>query len=117
MKAGLKFFLCLSDGTCSRFVDSPEELIEACEKSGRLGEIYATWIAPELYARIKGVLELERSDADSRSDDQASSSESEEAGPSGSMPKKTRRATRVTKADQVSGPAGILSLDGADSES
>ena len=117
MKAGLKYFLRGNDGTCSRLVDDPNELIEACEASGRLGEIYATYVAPQLFARIKGVLELADASDSSGEPSAPGDAKPEASGADSAVPEKTRRTARPVKANKVSGPAGIQQGESADSKS
>ena len=118
MEAGLKFFLKLSDGTCSKLVDDPQELIDACEESGRLGDIYATYVAPQLYARMKGVLHFAESETVRPPQDaEPSPIQPEAPRPSGAMPEKTRRAKRIARTNKANGSGRIFPVESPPSES
>lgn len=97
MKEGLKYFLKRSDGIYSNFYDKPEEILDLCAESGVLGELYATWVAPQLYARITASVEYEEA-----ADTEAVSEGGEEPkqnGKKGPVRKKARRTKGAVSAD------------------
>jgi len=112
MEPGLKYFLQLPDGTCSKLYEDPEPIVDACTENGRTGDVYAGWFAPALFAHIRPVIEFAENE-DSVEETQANSPKPEAQGPKSPVRKKARRAKRASKADKGAGSASVLPGNGA----
>lgn len=110
----LRYYLKLKDGTCSRFVEDPQELIDAAEEQGILGDIFVFPFEPKLFTKMRVVLQVAEDNPPQQ--DAASEPEPKVSG-NGTVRKKTRRTKRPPADDKGEGPAGIQHSEGQDSQS